>query len=108
MKVLVVIHPPLRGKLWCYDIMYKESLIDRIFRRKLKLERDEYEYEAPQCPYVEKYASKGWSYFISGDTDHSVYYFKETGIKDKTDLVGLVSYLKSRFKNAEIALEVEP
>ena len=102
MKVLILIHPEPSGRYWFYDIMYKESLADRILRRTL--EDDGYEYEI-YCPYVVKYKEMGWDYFISGDTCHTKTYFEETGVKGPTDLEGLESYLKRRFENAKILIE---
>ena len=107
MKVLIVVHPNDFGddttRYWCYDILYKEGVTDKILSGKLTT--DYLEYEMGGCPYAWKYRKLGWKYLISGDTAHTQELLERRGMKGRDDLDGLINYLKKRFPNAEVIVE---
>ena len=110
------------GNHLCYDILYKLNWFDRLrinlAKRILKpLSRripyrvavkdpDPPEYTA-NCPEVMEYKAKGWTYYCSGDTNHTEFILRGMGLENPLDKAGLISYLLLQFDVDRIEIKLK-
>ena len=90
-----------------YDVFYKEDLLEGSHEKEMQgYEKTEIEYEVHECPYVKEYIKQGWEYLFSGDTAHLPKILKEMGLNDEYDVEGLRRYLRKRFPDAIIHINL--
>jgi len=90
-----------------YDVFYKEDLLDGPYEREVPdYKKTEIEYEVYECPFVQEYIKEGWEYLFSGDTAHIPERLKEMGLKNEYDKEGLRRYLRKRFPDAIIKIDL--
>jgi len=90
-----------------YDVFYKKSLTDKLLKKELpQYEKTEIEYRIYECPFVQEYIKEGWGYLFSGDTAHIPERLKEMGLKNEYDKEGLRRYLRKRFPDAMIKIDL--
>ena len=90
-----------------YDVFYKKDLLEGSHGKVAPYyKKTEIEYEVPECLYVKEYTKLGWIYLFSGDTAHIPEILKEMGLNDEYDVEGLRRYLRRRFPDAIIKIDL--